>query len=142
VCPLTFIEFVPDFYKGYPCFFISIARIGLVTTIARDVAGHLGCFINLKVPISSKFFARDFCTKFWRQNKSFPLLIVCVCVFTAKRKLSKAALKCFFWNWLKDSVNAITFVAIGTSVPDIFASKVSAVQVSISPMFYAQILCS
>ena len=73
-----FIEFVSDFYKGYPCFFISIAWIGLVTTIAGDVAGHLGCFINLK-----------------------------------------------------DSVNAITFVAIGTSVPDIFASKVSAVQVSI-----------
>jgi len=30
---------------------------------------------------------------------------------------------------LKDTVNAITFVALGTSVPDTFASKMAAVQV-------------
>jgi solute carrier family 8 (sodium/calcium exchanger) len=47
-----------------------------VTTVAGDVAGHLGCFINLK-----------------------------------------------------DSINAITLVCIGTSVPDVFASRLSAVQV-------------
>jgi len=44
--------------------------------VAGDVAGHLGCFINLK-----------------------------------------------------DSINAITLVCIGTSVPDVFASRLSAVQV-------------
>jgi len=68
---------IPDFFKGYPSFFISIACVGLVTTIAGDVAGHLGCFINLK-----------------------------------------------------DSVNAITLIAIGTALPDTFASKMAAVQVS------------
>uniref|UniRef100_A0A915DH07 Sodium/calcium exchanger membrane region domain-containing protein n=1 Tax=Ditylenchus dipsaci TaxID=166011 RepID=A0A915DH07_9BILA len=32
------------------------------------------------------------------------------------------------WVGLKDAVTAISFVALGTSVPDTFASKVSAVQ--------------
>merc|ERR1712209_234751 len=62
-------------YGGYPTFVISIAFIGLCTAVIGDVAGHLGCFINLK-----------------------------------------------------DSVNAIAFVALGTSVPDTFASKVAAIE--------------
>ena len=49
---------------GYPTFVTSILFIGLNTAVIGDVAGHLGCFINLK-----------------------------------------------------DSVNAIAFVALGTSVP-------------------------
>merc|ERR1712012_1351821 len=62
-------------YDGYPTFVISIAFIGLCTAVIGDVAGHLGCFINLK-----------------------------------------------------DSVNAIAFVALGTSVPDTFASKTAAIE--------------
>merc|ERR1712045_93370 len=62
-------------FNGYPTFVISIAAIGLVTAVIGDVAGHLGCFINLK-----------------------------------------------------DCVNAIAFVALGTSVPDTFASKTSAIE--------------
>ena len=50
--------------SGYPCFFMSLVFIGACTAVIGDVAGHLGCFINLK-----------------------------------------------------DSVNAIAFVALGTSVP-------------------------
>lgn len=50
--------------NGYPTFVISIFMIGACTAIIGDVAGHLGCFINLK-----------------------------------------------------DGVNAIAFVALGTSVP-------------------------
>merc|ERR1711993_124138 len=61
--------------NGYPCFFISLVFIGACTAVIGDVAGHLGCFINLK-----------------------------------------------------DSVNAIAFVALGTSVPDTFASKVAAIE--------------
>merc|ERR1712062_494953 len=61
--------------NGYPCFVISIAMIGACTAVIGDVAGHLGCFVNLK-----------------------------------------------------DSVNAIAFVALGTSVPDTFASKTAAIQ--------------
>merc|ERR1719228_2034669 len=62
-------------YDGYPTFVISILFIGANTAVIGDVAGHLGCFINLK-----------------------------------------------------DSVNAIAFVALGTSVPDTFASKTSAIE--------------
>merc|ERR1712193_565689 len=61
--------------NGYPCFFVSLVFIGACTAVIGDVAGHLGCFINLK-----------------------------------------------------DSVNAIAFVALGTSVPDTFASKVAAIE--------------
>jgi len=62
-------------YNGYPTFVISICAIGGCTAVIGDVAGHLGCFINLK-----------------------------------------------------DSVNAIAFVALGTSVPDTFASKTAAIE--------------
>merc|ERR1711923_648526 len=62
-------------YNGYPTFVISIFFIGLCTAVIGDVAGHLGCFINLK-----------------------------------------------------DCVNAIAFVALGTSVPDTFASKTAAIE--------------
>jgi len=58
--------FIPPtgIYDGYPTFVISILFIGACTAVIGDVAGHLGCFINLK-----------------------------------------------------DGVNAIAFVALGTSVP-------------------------
>merc|ERR1719410_467192 len=62
-------------YDGYPTFVIAIVAIGLCTAVIGDVAGHLGCFINLK-----------------------------------------------------DTVNAIAFVALGTSVPDTFASKTAAIE--------------
>lgn len=50
--------------NGYPTFVVSILAIGMCTAVIGDIAGHLGCFINLK-----------------------------------------------------DCVNAIAFVALGTSVP-------------------------
>jgi len=61
--------------NGYLTFVVSIAFIGACTAVIGDVAGHLGCFINLK-----------------------------------------------------DGVNAIAFVALGTSVPDTFASKTAAIE--------------
>merc|ERR1711892_1530662 len=69
--------FIPPtaIYGGYPTFVIAILFIGGCTAIIGDVAGHLGCFINLK-----------------------------------------------------DCVNAIAFVALGTSVPDTFASKTAAIE--------------
>merc|ERR1712079_646191 len=69
--------FIPPtaIYDGYPTFVIAIVAIGLCTAVIGDVAGHLGCFINLK-----------------------------------------------------DTVNAIAFVALGTSVPDTFASKTAAIE--------------
>merc|ERR1719220_1620733 len=59
-------------FNGYPTFVISIAFVGLCTAVIGDVAGHLGCFINLK-----------------------------------------------------DCVNAIAFVALGTSVPDTSVGNVT-----------------
>jgi len=69
--------FIPPtaIYNGYPTFVLAIGFIGLCTAVIGDVAGHLGCFINLK-----------------------------------------------------DGVNAIAFVALGTSVPDTFASKTAAIE--------------
>jgi len=69
--------FIPPtaIYNGYPTFVIAIFFIGACTAVIGDVAGHLGCFINLK-----------------------------------------------------DCVNAIAFVALGTSVPDTFASKTAAIE--------------
>merc|ERR1719153_682562 len=69
--------FIPPtaIYNGYITFVVSIIFIGACTAVIGDVAGHLGCFINLK-----------------------------------------------------DCVNAIAFVALGTSVPDTFASKTSAIE--------------
>merc|ERR1712203_1129821 len=61
--------------NGYVTFVISLVFIGACTAVIGDIAGHLGCFINLK-----------------------------------------------------DGVNAIAFVALGTSVPDTFASKTAAIE--------------
>merc|ERR1711936_562410 len=59
---------------GWPCFFVSLGMIGLLTAIVGDLANIFGCLVGLK-----------------------------------------------------DSVTAITFVALGTSLPDTFASKSAAV---------------
>jgi hypothetical protein len=58
---------------GGPCFFISLAFIGVVTYVVGEVATVLGCVLNIK-----------------------------------------------------ESVAAITLVALGTSLPDTFASKTAA----------------
>jgi solute carrier family 8 (sodium/calcium exchanger) len=63
----------PHYYGGYPCFFIALAFIGIVTAIVGEIATVLGCAINLK-----------------------------------------------------ESVTAITLVALGTSLPDTFASMTAA----------------
>jgi len=59
---------------GWPCFFVSLAMIGLLVIVVGDLAGIFGCLVGLK-----------------------------------------------------DEITAITFVALGTSLPDTFASKAAAV---------------
>lgn len=68
-------SFVPptSILGGWLTFFISLTLIGVITAVVGDVAGTLGCLINLK-----------------------------------------------------DSVTAITLVALGTSLPDLFASRTAA----------------
>jgi len=63
----------PHMYGGGPCFFVSLAYIGLVTFIVGEVATVLGCVL-----------------------------------------------------YIKESVAAITLVALGTSLPDTFASMTAA----------------
>jgi len=58
---------------GWPCFFVSLGMIGLLTAVVGDLAAIFGCLVGLK-----------------------------------------------------NSVTAITFVALGTSLPDTFASKAAA----------------
>lgn len=59
---------------GWPCFFVSLGMIGVLTAIVGDLASIFGCLVGLK-----------------------------------------------------DPVTAITFVALGTSLPDTFASKAAAI---------------
>jgi solute carrier family 8 (sodium/calcium exchanger) len=63
----------PHCCKGIPCFFLSLAMIGLVTYIVGEMADLFGCVLNIK-----------------------------------------------------PSITAITFVALGTSLPDTFASMTAA----------------
>merc|ERR1712203_255048 len=58
---------------GYPCFFVSLCLIGLVTALAGDAASLLGCCLDIP-----------------------------------------------------DDITAITLVALGTSLPDTFASRTAA----------------
>jgi solute carrier family 8 (sodium/calcium exchanger) len=77
-CPWkVFFAMIPptDYFGGWLCFGVALAFIGGVTAIIGDMAGLLGCVMNIP-----------------------------------------------------DSITAITFVALGTSLPDTFASKSAAVQ--------------
>merc|ERR1719401_2206113 len=58
---------------GYPCFFVALGMIGVVTALAGDAASLLGCCVGIP-----------------------------------------------------DDITAITLVALGTSLPDTFASRTAA----------------
>lgn len=65
-------------------------------------------------------------TDYWGGWACFVISIFMIGVLTAV--IGDLASQFGCWVGLKDSVTAISFVALGTSVPDTFASKVSAVQ--------------
>lgn len=71
----VFFSLIPPahYYNGGPCFFLSLAMIGLITFIVGEFADLFGCVLDIK-----------------------------------------------------PSVTAITFVALGTSLPDTFASMQAA----------------
>merc|ERR1719495_381582 len=84
-------------------------------------------------------YIMHFLTLFWKVIFSFippagiangyPCFVISICMIgicTAVIGDVAGHLGCFIF--LKDSVNAIAFVALGTSVPDTFASKVAAIQ--------------
>lgn len=41
---------------GYPCFFISVIFIGVMTALIGDVASHLGCTVGLKDSVTALAF--------------------------------------------------------------------------------------
>merc|ERR1712203_646628 len=55
--------FIPPtgIYDGYPTFAISILFIGACTAVIGDIAGHLGCFINLKDGVNAIASVTIFC---------------------------------------------------------------------------------
>lgn len=65
-------------------------------------------------------------TDYWGGWACFTVSILMIGVLTAI--IGDLASQFGCWVGLKDAVTAISFVALGTSVPDTFASKVSAVQ--------------
>lgn len=65
-------------------------------------------------------------TDYWGGWACFVVSIFMIGVLTAL--IGDLASQFGCWVGLKDAVTAISFVALGTSVPDTFASKVSAVQ--------------
>ncbi|KAK0410771.1 hypothetical protein QR680_005311 [Steinernema hermaphroditum] len=65
-------------------------------------------------------------TDYWGGWACFVVSIVMIGVLTAL--IGDLASQFGCWVGLKDAVTAITFVALGTSVPDTFASKVAAIQ--------------
>ncbi|CAD5222867.1 unnamed protein product [Bursaphelenchus okinawaensis] len=65
-------------------------------------------------------------TDYWGGWACFTVSIMMIGVLTAV--IGDLASQFGCWVGLKDAVTAISFVALGTSVPDTFASKVSAVQ--------------
>merc|ERR1711983_756640 len=84
-------------------------------------------------------YIMHFLTLFWKVifsfippaglAKGYPCFVISICMIglcTAVIGDVAGHLGCFIY--LKDSVNAIAFVALGTSVPDTFASKTAAIQ--------------
>nr|CAD2145393.1 unnamed protein product [Meloidogyne enterolobii] len=65
-------------------------------------------------------------TDYWGGWACFTVSILMIGLLTAV--IGDLASQFGCWAGLKDAVTAISFVALGTSVPDTFASKVSAVQ--------------
>ncbi|VDK29761.1 unnamed protein product [Gongylonema pulchrum] len=65
-------------------------------------------------------------TDYWGGWACFVVSIVSIGVLTAVIGDLASHFGC--WIGLKDAVTAISFVALGTSVPDTFASKVAAIQ--------------
>ncbi len=128
---------------GWPCFFVALAMIGLLTAIVGDLVS--GAFKGNICMYVSGFFVQC-----WRNFIAVSLRVFFFSVNAflemCPRKKAKHDSK---WNksnnvysilvisqqagifgclvGLKDSVTAITFVALGTSLPDTFASRAAAV---------------
>lgn len=91
--------FVPPagIWGGWLSFFVSLVVIGALTAIVGDLASIFGCLVGLDDAVTGEF--------------CLSLIQLCNQVVVS----------------ISDSLNsAITFVALGTSLPDLFASRAAA----------------
>ncbi|TRY71768.1 hypothetical protein TCAL_04773 [Tigriopus californicus] len=102
---------------GWPTFICSLIGTGLLITIIADLASHLGCAIYLKDSVTAVTILA-LGTSVPGLMKGYPCFVVSIMmigVCTAVIGDVAGHLGCFIY--LKDQVNAIAFVALGTSVP-------------------------
>ncbi|KAK3854830.1 hypothetical protein Pcinc_038704 [Petrolisthes cinctipes] len=127
---------VPALGGGYICFVVAIIWVGILTALIGDVANHMGCTIYLKdsvtattiVALGTSMPVHACSPQTDRQGgwSCFVVSIAGIGFLTALIGDMASQFGCTI-N-LKDSVTAISIVALGTSVPDTFASMVAAQQ--------------
>ena len=102
---LTFALVPPtEFLGGWACFFVALSFIGGVTCFIGDLASIFGCLIDWPG---------------WKPDPSSPTLSIAMQTSCPCSTLTYAHIQ-------PDSITAITLVALGTSLPDTFASKAAA----------------
>ncbi|RWS23003.1 sodium/calcium exchanger 3-like protein, partial [Leptotrombidium deliense] len=121
--------FVPptDYLDGWVCFVVSIIGIGLLTAVIGDLASHLGCTVGLKDTVTAIAFVAlgTSVPDVWGGWACFMASIVGIGMLTAVVGDVASHFGCVVG--LRDAVTAISIVALGTSLPDTFASKVAAI---------------
>ncbi|CAG2107412.1 unnamed protein product [Medioppia subpectinata] len=120
--------FVPptDYFNGWLCFVVSIIMIGALTAVIGDLASHFGCTVGLidSVTAFSIVALGTSVPEIADGWACFVASIVWIGILTAIVGDLASHFGCTVG--LKDSITAISFVALGTSIPDTFASKVAA----------------
>ena len=116
----------PSLMGGWPCFFGALTFIAIFTLLISD----LGLFRHFVDFIFENVFNFSGRRAFYVLTSFFCAQMDHEFIRTFRNKLSKLYKANIFGCLisLKPAVNAITLVAMGTSLPDLFASKTAAVQ--------------
>ncbi|KAF4525875.1 hypothetical protein B566_EDAN015978 [Ephemera danica] len=112
--------FVPptDMANGYLCFVVSIFGIGVVTAVIGDVASHFGCTLRVHDSVTAIVFVAlgTSIPDVFSGYVCFVVSILGIGMLTAVIGDVASHFGCTVG--VKDAVTAVTFVALGTSVPD------------------------
>ncbi|KAK4328826.1 hypothetical protein Pmani_000768 [Petrolisthes manimaculis] len=108
---------IPDYVYGYATFVISILGIGLCTAFIGDFASHFGCTVGLKDSITAIAFVAlgTSVPDLLMGYPTFLISILGIGLVTALIGDMASQVGCTIG--LKDTITAIGFVALGTSVP-------------------------
>nr|CAD7446963.1 unnamed protein product [Timema bartmani] len=119
---------IPDMLDGYLCFVVSICGVGCLTAVIGDVASHFGCTVGLRDAVTAIAFVAlgTSVPDTFHGWLCFWSSIIWIGFLTAIIGDVATHFGCSI-N-LQDSVTALSLVAMGTSLPDTFASKVAAIQ--------------